>query len=192
MARAPLALVALADRHGTHEGNAGDGGGNRKSRVGVVAGRGNGGLGLLLRRLLGVLAGLARLGLGRLGRRLVLLPLGVERHGSIKLDLIARGIARAGAVRSGVPALEGIAIANGLDGDDLSLGYALDGGKIGGLFVLGAVQIVGEVEGVLLGRAFLVAAVIAGLGCLASPSAGVVRSPLSVGGIEGVVVLPSV
>ena len=47
-------LVALADRHDAHKGNAGDGCGNGKGRVNTVAGRGNGGLDLLLRGRLGL------------------------------------------------------------------------------------------------------------------------------------------
>lgn len=122
----------------------------------------------LICRLVGRLV-VGRLVVGRLGRGLVLLPLGVECYRGCELNLGASLVARAGAVRGRVPACEGIALARRLIGRDLSLGNVLDGSEIGGLLILGTVQVVGEIVGALLGRALLVVTVVAGLGYLAGP-----------------------
>ena len=64
----------------------------------------------------------------------------------------------------------------------------LDGSEIDSLLILGAVQVVGEVVGLLLGMP-LVTAVLARLGYRASPGAGAVRSPVSIGDSVGFVIL---
>lgn len=140
----------------------------------------------------GLLVGLGLFGglvVRRLGRGLVLLPLGKQRHGSSKLNLIARGIACVGAVLCGVPTHEGVAFAHRLIGRNLDFGDALNGCEFGSLLILGTVQVVGEIVGLFLELRLGEAAVLALRGSRASPSTGIVRGPLGVGDIEGVVVL---